>query len=65
MKVHNYKIENNFEQAEGATCETCRKITLNGIGLLSGAQLKYIAFISMLIDIAVSVSGWWNNIGCK
>ena len=50
MKVHNYKIENNFEQAEGATCETCRKITLNGIGLLSGAQLKYIAFISMLID---------------
>lgn len=50
MKVHNYKIKNNFEQAEGATCETCRKITLNGIGLLSGAQLKYIAFISMLID---------------
>lgn len=50
MKVHNYKIENNSEQAEGATCETCRKITLNGIGLLSGAQLKYIAFISMLID---------------
>jgi|GEM_PF-6222059 len=29
MKVHNYKIKNNFEQAEGATCETCRKITLN------------------------------------
>ena len=50
MKVHNYKIKNNSEQAEGATCETCRKITLNGIGLLSGAQLKYIAFISMLID---------------
>lgn len=41
MKVHNYKIKNNSEQAEGATCETCRKITLNGIGLLSGAQLKY------------------------
>ena len=50
MKVHNYKIKNNSEQAEGATCETCRKITLNGIGLLSGAQLKYIAFISMLIE---------------
>ena len=27
-----------------------RKFTLNGIGLLSGAQLKYIAFLSMLID---------------
>ena len=50
MKVHNYKIKNNIEQAEDTTCGTCRKITLNGIGLLSGAQLKYIAFISMLID---------------
>ena len=50
MKVHNYKTKNNIEQAEDTTCGTCRKITLNGIGLLSGAQLKYIAFISMLID---------------
>ena len=45
MKEHNYKMKNNFEQAEDAACETRRKITWNGIGLLSGAQLKYIAFI--------------------
>ena len=45
MKVHNYKIKNNIEQAEDTTCGTCRKITLNGIGLLSGAQQSLIRMI--------------------
>ena len=27
-----------------------RRVTLNGMGMLSGAQLKYIAFFSMLVD---------------
>ena len=49
MKVHNYKIKNNSEQAEGATCETCRKITLNGIGLLSGAQLKSVSYTHLTL----------------
>lgn len=37
-------------QSVDAAQVTDRKFTLNGIGLLSGAQLKYIAFLSMLID---------------
>ena len=40
MKVHNYKIKNNIEQAEDTTCGTCRKITLNGIGIGAGYLFK-------------------------
>ena len=50
MGIQTGEIKTNTGQMVDEVSVTDRKFTLNGIGLLSGAQLKYIAFISMLID---------------